>query len=83
MDIAPDLIVGRSDEAARLVTRGQEIHAWFTKRGAVDPCVPAETFAILDDRADQEPCLHRLVLTSIQCGLTAADADRAIALLLP
>lgn len=83
VDIVPDLIAGLSDDAARLVTRGQEIHAWFKGRGAADPCSPAETFAILDDRADQEPYLHRLVLTSIERGLTDTDADRAIELLLP
>lgn len=81
VDIAPDLITGVSNEAARLVTRGQEVHAWFAEQGAADPCAPGEVFVILDDRADHEPYLDRLVLTSIECGLTDADADRAIALL--
>src|SRR5690606_13184823 len=81
VDIAPDLTIGLSNEAAALVTRGQEVHAWFKEQGEADPCAPDENFIILDDRTDLEPYLDRLVLTSIERGLTGADADRAIELL--
>ncbi len=82
VDVAPDLIAGLGTEAARLVTRGQEIHAWFKERGELDPCAPEDVFVILDDRTDLEPYLDRLVLTTIERGLTDAEADRAIELLL-
>ncbi len=61
------------------ITRGMEIDAWLVQndyRGV---------FVILDDSSEHllEPHADRLVQVDAEFGLTAADADRAIALLAP
>lgn len=57
------------------VPRGREIQAWFDEYEA------SPRFAIVDDDADMEHLADRLVRTQFSAGLTAADADRLIAML--
>lgn len=59
------------------VNRGAEIDKWLKdyEREAVD------SFVIIDDDADMEPHMERLVRTNGRVGMTMADAERAIALL--
>jgi hypothetical protein len=56
-------------------TRGFEIEGWLQTCAATN-------FVILDDDTDMGALLPRLVKTSFKTGLTEADADKAIALLL-
>lgn len=73
-----------SDEV--LPTRGKQIEQWLhqytTARLGVIASNP--TFVVLDDAPAGmcfEPVAHRLVRTDGMVGLTAADADRVIAML--
>jgi hypothetical protein len=54
--------------------RGAEIQEWLNAH-------KVKSFVILDDGDDMGHLRHRLVQTDYQVGLTAADADRAIAML--
>jgi len=56
------------------MSRGQEIRLWLERHSEVT------SFVILDDAADIEPFMDRLIQTSIQTGLTEEDVDRAIQL---
>ena len=78
IDITPDLTrvpdkIGGLYEA---VPRGAEIAAWMADNG--EP----EGIAIIDDDSDMHPLLHCLVKTEFEHGLTEANADHAISLLL-
>ncbi len=65
------LPVGIEDHA-----RGHEIQAWIDgETQSVD------AFVIFDDCDDMAHLRDRLVLTDIDTGLTAADVERAVALL--
>ncbi|HEX7330377.1 MAG TPA: HAD domain-containing protein [Pyrinomonadaceae bacterium] len=56
--------------------RGSEIQLWLdTVR------TPVTSFVILDDDSDMAHLRHRLVRTTMERGLTAEDAERAIAIL--
>jgi HAD domain in Swiss Army Knife RNA repair proteins len=59
------------------VPRGLEIQKWLDgyQRETV------ESFVIIDDDRDMEHLLPRLIHTPFECGLTEADADRAIEML--
>lgn len=56
--------------------RGLEIQRWIDLHRDL-----VGAFAIVDDDADMAHLEHRLVRTSMETGLTDADADRLIALL--
>lgn len=58
------------------VRRGLEIQDWMTAHA-----VHAQDIVILDDDADMEHLLPRLVQTSFDTGLTDEHADRAIRML--
>jgi hypothetical protein len=60
------------------VPRGLEIQKWLDEyeRETV------ESFVIIDDDKDMEHLLPRLIHTPFECGLTEADADKAINMLL-
>jgi hypothetical protein len=67
------------EEPGSRITRGMEIDAWLARnhyRGV---------FAILDDSSEHllKPHADRFVRVDAEFGLTAEDADRAIALLAP
>lgn len=70
IDITPQLY---GDQYA-YKRRGCEIQRWMDH-------YPTESFVILDDDSDMAHLSHRLVRTTMQTGLTKADADRAIAIL--
>ena len=57
------------------MSRGREIQLWLQQHPEVD------SFVILDDDADMDNLIDRLVQTEIETGLTEQDADRAIELL--
>lgn len=59
-----------------VVERGQEIAAWL------DGKTDIESFVILDDDDDMSDLGARLIQTPFEVGLTEADADRAIAMLM-
>lgn len=56
--------------------RGEEIDAWLMKHYD-----SVESFVILDDDADMEPHMSRLVQTDGEVGLTEADVVKAIDIL--
>lgn len=58
--------------------RGHEIQAWLDGTRFT-----VERFVILDDDADMAHLIGHLVRTDYRTGLTAADAERACALLAP
>ena len=60
----------------RALPRGREIEEWLRGRSG-----EVESFVILDDNAKMAPYMGHLVLVNEHCGLTEADADRAIAIL--
>jgi hypothetical protein len=55
--------------------RGNEIQAWL------DAVPSVQSFVILDDSSDMAHLELRLVRTSLEIGLTAIEADRAIEIL--
>lgn len=57
--------------------RGEEIFRWFKSWKGEH----IESFVILDDRTDLEPFNHRLVITSMDTGLTKNDVKDAIRML--
>jgi hypothetical protein len=58
--------------------RGDEIIWWMMQAGVL----PNERIAILDDDSDMGPLMGRLVQTDCQHGLTDADAERVIEMLI-
>lgn len=69
IDCTPDL-------RSFAIDRGHEIAAWLAEHPEV------EAYVILDDDADMLPeQMPRLVQTRFIAGLTAADAERVVALL--
>ena len=58
-------------------SRGEEINVWLEAYSR-----EVEKFVILDDDADMAHLVDRLVRTKSDVGLTEADADRAIRMLL-
>lgn len=60
---------------AGFACRGDEIAAWLKGYRR-----PVEAFVILDDNSDMGALTERLIQTEWAVGLTAADADRAIAM---
>ena len=60
--------------------RGDEIQAWLGR--AEEYGLYVDSFVVLDDGGDMGPVADRLVRTSLDEGLTAAHADRAIQMLL-
>lgn len=69
------------DDGSRImrpVPRGHEIMVWLDTASFVPP-----RFVILDDEDDMRALGRRLVRTDHSVGMTDADVDRAIALLLP
>lgn len=81
-------IVGRTPDLSRrnrnskiyvAVERGEEIQAWLALHSRMR--WPTEPFVIIDDNADMNGLSDRLVRTEFESGLTAGDAERAIAML--
>jgi len=73
IDITPRVIDGLGSVASN--ARGREIGAWLSQRPDV------KVFAIVDDDADMDPFLRRLVQTSFETGMTDEHASQLIALL--
>jgi hypothetical protein len=59
-------------------TRGREIQSWLDRRRVT---VPVESFVILDDDADMEHLLPRLVQTSMDDGLQDRHVEKAVEIL--
>ncbi len=72
----PEVIHGQTVQMS--AHRGIEIQQWLDHNVRW----PVESFAILDDDADMEHLSPRLVQTSFEAGLTMADAERAIGLMM-
>ena len=60
--------------------RGDEIQAWLDRADQYG--IHVDSFVVLDDGGDMGPVGDRLVQTTLEEGLTAAHADRAIRMLL-
>jgi hypothetical protein len=73
-------VIGATRRSTESKARGKEIDAWLSESGS-DRKDPVECFAILDDDADMEPHMDRLVQTSWQSGLQDAQVKQAIKLL--
>ena len=69
---------GKLGEVEVSAERGDEIDYWLRE----DHPWPIESFVILDDENDMGRHLHRLVHTNFDDGLTMADAERAISMLI-
>lgn len=59
------------------IDRGAEIGHWL-----LEACHLVSTYAIVDDYGDMGPHAERLVRTSPSVGITVADAERLVALLM-
>ena len=69
-------VIGATPERNKVSDpRGLEIQAWLDEHPEV------EAFVILDDEADMEHLLPKLVQTSFEHGLTEADVEKAARLL--
>ena len=76
LDMTPDLTRQAGAEGLYAgVPRGREIQAWL------DDNPRAVRFAVVDDDADMEHLVDRLVRTNFKLGLTSEAADRLIAML--
>lgn len=77
-------LVGITPPDERIPTRGMQIRHWLDNYEGRS-MFECESFVVLDDAPDGMcfcPVEHRLVKTDGKVGLTAADADRVIAMLL-
>jgi hypothetical protein len=74
------LVIGATPRSTKSKARGQEIDAWLSESGLARKD-PVERFVILDDDADMEPHMDRLVNTSWQSGLQDAQVKQAIKML--
>jgi len=70
-------ILGRTPNSPELTTRGREIEAWFEQH----PEEQVDSFVILDDSADMEPFLDKLVQTNYKKGLLDVHVRQAIEML--
>ncbi len=73
-------IIGSTPRSAESHARGKEIDAWLIESG-YSRRDPVESFAILDDDADMEPYMAKLVRTSFDRGLERSHAERIIEML--
>jgi hypothetical protein len=73
-------VIGSTPRSTESHARGKEIDAWLTTSGYARRD-PVERFAILDDDADMEPHMKKLVKTSNHCGLERSHVERVIELL--
>jgi len=73
-------IIGSTPRSTESKARGKEIDAWLSESGT-DRKDPVECFVILDDDADMEPHMDRLVNTSWQSGLQDAQVKQVIKML--
>lgn len=62
----------------RTTTRGREIQLWIN---VYSRSINLGNYVILDDDADVEMDLTKLIRTQFETGLTMSDADNAIAIL--
>lgn len=72
-------VIGSTPEL-RDVDRGLEINEWLEAWDRNPHGEDVESIVILDDDADMNPHMSRLVQTTFEDGLTDADIARAIAL---
>jgi len=77
--ITPDL-TNRGPVLWSAVPRGREIAAWIKQYS--EDREEVESFVILDDDADMEELMPFLIQTPFEIGLTEADADKAIEMLM-
>ena len=63
-------------DAMRSEDRGHEIQTWRDRSP-----ITSESFVIIDDASEMAHLLPWLVRTDSELGLTAGDADNAVALL--
>ena len=68
--VTPDFTRKKTSES-----RGQEIAHWLRDN-------PADRIVIIDDDSDMDHLIDQLVNTQFEIGLTVANADQAIALLM-
>jgi hypothetical protein len=73
-------IIGATPRSTESKARGKEIDAWLSGSG-IDRRDPVGSFVILDDDADMEPHMDRLIQTSWQYGLQDEHVVRAIEML--
>jgi len=73
-------IIGATPRSHESRYRGEEIDAWLSENGS-DRGDPVGRFVILDDDADMEPYMDRLIQTSWKIGLQDAHVNRAIKML--
>ncbi len=73
-------VVGSTPRSTESHARGKEIDAWLSE-GGYSRRDPVETFVILDDDADMEPHMKRLVRTSWDLGLERSQVERVIEML--